>query len=244
MIKIVLNPGHGPKNSGTFDPGAVGPSGTREADVNLAVAKLLQPLLEAAGAEVLMVRDGDLSDVAVFANLAKADYFVSIHCNAAADRKAEGTETYIYSDSSTAKGLAQAIQTAVVGALDTDGRGVRLGPHLYVLRKTTMPALLVELAFISNPTEEQLLGNADVQRRIALAIADAMVAELGLRPAAPKLAEDEIPVHVHGADGGAMQLAGKLIDGVTHLPVRTIAEALGCQVKWQPGQVDVWPATK
>lgn len=242
MIRIVLNPGHGPKNSGVFDPGAVGPGHTREADINLAVANHLQPLLEAAGADVLMVRDGDLSDVAVFANLAKADIFISIHCNGSKNPASAGTETYIYSDSSPAKSLAQAIQAAVVGVSGTADRGVKLGPHLYALRKTTMPALLIELAFISNPTEEQLLGNADVQRRIALAIASAIVAELGLQTT-PKLAEDEIPVYVH-TDTGIAQLAGKLIGGVTYLPARAIAEALGCRVDWQPGRVDVWTGKK
>ena len=82
-MKIVLNPGHGPKSSGVFDPGAVGPAGTREADVNLAVAKLLQPLLEATGAQVPLIRDGDLGDVVSKANASGADYFISIHCNAA-----------------------------------------------------------------------------------------------------------------------------------------------------------------
>lgn len=240
MIRIVLNPGHGPKNSGVFDPGAVGPGRTREADVNLAVANHLQPLLEAAGADVLLVRDGDLADVAAFANVAKADYFISIHCNGSTDSDSSGTETYIYSDGSEAKGLAHAIQTAAVGTLGTTDRGVKIGSHLYVLRKTVMPALLIELAFISNPVEERMLATADTQRRVALAMADAMIAELGLQPVAPGMPKDEIPVHVH-TDTGTAQLAGKLIDGATYLPARVIAEALGCRVDWQPGRVDVWP---
>ena len=238
--KIILNPGHGPKNSGVFDPGAVGPSRIREADVNLAVAKLLKPLLEAAGAQVLLVRDGDLSDVVNTANVSGADYFVSIHCNAAADPAAHGTETYIYSENGKAMSLAKAIQAAVVSALGTTDRGVKVRPGLYVLRKTSMPALLIELAFVSNAAEEQLLAWADKQGEIALAIADAIVEQLGLRSAPAN--DDEVRVYVHGDQ--MQQMSAKLIDGVTYLPARAIAEALGYRVDWQPGQVDVWPAAR
>ena len=183
-MKIVLNPGHGPKNSGVFDPGAVGPAGTREADVNLAVAKLLQPLLEAAGAQVPLIRDGDLADVVARANSAGADYFVSIHCNAASSSAAHGTETYIYRDTSQAKELATAIQAAAVAELGTADRGVKTA-DFYVLRKTAMPALLIELAFISNPAEERLLADQDTQRRVALALADTIIGQLGIAPAEP-----------------------------------------------------------
>ncbi|MEA4893331.1 MAG: N-acetylmuramoyl-L-alanine amidase [Peptococcaceae bacterium] len=238
--KVIINPGHGPKNSGVFDPGAVGPSRIREADVNLAVAKLLKPLLEAAGAQVLLVRDGDLSDVVNTANVSGADYFVSIHCNAAADPAAHGTETYIYSENSKAMSLAKAIQAAAVEALGATDRGVKVRPGLYVLRKTVMPALLIELAFVSNPAEEQILASAGAQNRIALALANAIKEQLGLRPGPDPAADEEIRIFLHGAQ--LVELSGKLIDGTTYLPARVIAEAWGFRVDWQPGRVDVWPA--
>ncbi|MEA4891187.1 MAG: N-acetylmuramoyl-L-alanine amidase [Peptococcaceae bacterium] len=234
--KIILNPGHGPKNSGVFDPGAVGPSRIREADVNLAVAKLLQPLLEAAGAQVLLVRDGDLEDVVNTANAAGADFFVSIHCNAATDPAARGTETYIYSDTSKAKALAGAVQSAVVAALGTADRGVKVRPGLYVLRKTAMPALLIELAFVSNAAEEQLLAAAGIQQRTAFAMAEAMAKQLGLKT--EPAAADEVRVYLHGDQ--VVELSAKLIGGTAYLPARALAEALGYRVDWQPGQVDVW----
>lgn len=91
--KIVLDPGHGGK-----DPGAVGPNGLREKDVVLSLAKRIKPLLEAKGYEVLMTRDSDvfieLKDRARFANINKADLFVSIHTNASKNRKVRGIETY------------------------------------------------------------------------------------------------------------------------------------------------------
>ena len=238
-MKIVLNPGHGPKSSGVFDPGAVGPAGTREADVNLAVAKLLKALLEAAGLETPLIRDGDLGDVVSQANASGADYFISIHCNAASSSAAHGTETYIYKADSQAKKLAEAIQAAAAAELGTADRGVKTA-DFYVLRKTAMPALLIELAFVSNPEEEGLLAAAGTQERIALALADAIIDQLGIDP--EPAADDEIPVTLYGADGTVdIFLTGKMIDGVTYLPARALLEALGYKIDWRPWQVDVWP---
>jgi N-acetylmuramoyl-L-alanine amidase len=91
--RIVLDPGHGGK-----DPGAVGPNGLREKDVVLSLAKRIKPRLEAKGYEVLMTRDSDvfveLKDRARFANMNKADLFVSIHTNASKNRNVRGIETY------------------------------------------------------------------------------------------------------------------------------------------------------
>ena len=91
--RIVLDPGHGGK-----DPGAVGPNGLREKDVVLSLAKRIKPRLEEKGYEVLMTRDSDvfveLKDRARFANINKADLFVSIHTNASKNRNVRGIETY------------------------------------------------------------------------------------------------------------------------------------------------------
>lgn len=233
-MKIILNPGHGPKNTGVFDPGAVGPTGTREADINLAVAQLLKPLLEAAGAEVLVIRDGDLADVVSQANASGGDYFISLHCNSFGEPSAQGTETYVYQADSPAKGLAEAIQAAAVKVLGTADRGIKTADY-YVLRKTAMPALLVELAFLSNPAEEGLLADAGTQQRLALALADAIIENLELRP----VAGDEVQVTLHGEEG-QREFMGRLIDGVTYLPARAVLEALGYRVEWRPGQVEAW----
>ena len=123
--------------------------------------------------------------------------------------------------------------------LGTADRGVRTN-SFYVLRATTMPALLVELAFISNPGEERLLAVAGTQERIALALADAIIDQLGIDP--EPAADDEIPVTLYGADGTVdIFLTGKMIDGVTYLPARALLEALGYKIDWRPWQVDVWP---
>ena len=91
--RVVIDPGHGGRDSG-----AIGPDGTREKDVTLAVAQRLAQDLKAQGLEVFLSRNDDrfvaLEDRASFANHVKADLFISIHCNAARDRKLRGTETY------------------------------------------------------------------------------------------------------------------------------------------------------
>ena len=91
--RVVIDAGHG-----GHDSGAIGPGGTKEKDVTLAIAKKLAEELKQQGLEVLLSRDDDsfvaLEERASFANEAKADLFISIHCNAARDRKLRGTETY------------------------------------------------------------------------------------------------------------------------------------------------------
>jgi len=91
--RVVIDPGHG-----GHDSGAIGPDGTLEKDVTLSVAQKLAQDLKAQGLEVLLTRNDDrfvaLEDRAGFANQVKSDLFISIHCNAARDRKLRGTETY------------------------------------------------------------------------------------------------------------------------------------------------------
>ena len=180
-----------------------------------------------------LIRDGDLGDVVSQANASGADYFISIHCNAASSSAAHGTETYIYKADSQAKKLAEAIQAAAAAELGTADRGVKTA-DFYVLRKTAMPALLIELAFVSNPEEEGLLSDQDIQRRIALTLADTIIDQLGINPGS----DDGVTVAIRGA--ADIILRGKRIDGVTYLPARACLEALGYQVDWEPGRVDAW----
>ena len=86
-----------------------------------------------------------------------ADYFISIHCNASENPQANGTEVYVYSRSSPAFGMAEDIQQQIVSRLGTKDLGVKENTSLYVLRRTSMPAMLVELAFLTNESDAQLL---------------------------------------------------------------------------------------
>jgi len=172
VAKIVLDPGHG-----GHDPGAIGPKGTKEKDVALKVAKLLLTKL-APTAQVTLTRYRDefkeLWERSRYANDINADLFISIHCNAATNRTAHGTETLVYKLGSRAEKLARKIQAKLVAALVTHNRGVKARPELYVLFRTKMPAVLVELAFISNPVEERKLTDPGYQAKAANAIAEAV----------------------------------------------------------------------
>lgn len=171
---IVIDPGHGGS-----DPGAVGPAGLQEKDVTLAVSKKLAAYLcDIADIHLTRWTDKELgpdvnSDLAARANLANsigAELFISIHCNSASSPAANGVETYAYMPGGNGERLARLVQEELVKATGLTNRGVKFARY-YVLRKTAMPAILVELAFISNPQEEALLANPDFQDVCARAIA-------------------------------------------------------------------------
>ena len=180
-MNVFINPGHAP--SGNPDPGAVNEeTGLRECDVALAVGELVANYLDAAGVGVTNVFQCDsLEEICNQANASGADLFISIHCNAAdvADaEEANGTETWACAGSSNGSTLAGCIQSQIVNALGTTDRGVKIATPgvngLYVLTNTDMPAVLVELAFISNPDDEEILANKqdDLARAVARGITD------------------------------------------------------------------------
>ena len=177
-MKIVIDPGHGGK-----DPGAVGPSGIKEANVNLQVALKVAEKLQKAGLSVKLTRTTDtfvdLQPRCDIANSWMADYFVSIHCNAASTPQAHGTETYCYKFGGKGEVLAKAIQAELIAATGRANRGVKTA-NFYVLRCTNMPAVLTEMAFISNPEEERLLASVAYQEKCALAIAKGIGKVIGV----------------------------------------------------------------
>jgi N-acetylmuramoyl-L-alanine amidase len=87
-----------------------------------------------------------------------ADYFISLHANASSIPTASGTEAFVYSTSSQAYPLAVEIVRGVSEATGELNRGVSARPSLYVLRRTAMPATLVELGFITNPVEAEMMA--------------------------------------------------------------------------------------
>jgi N-acetylmuramoyl-L-alanine amidase len=228
MPKGIIDAGHG-----GFDPGAVGPTGVQEKVITLAVAKKAAEVLRGAGVDVLFTRDSDKllagtinADLGMrykIANQAKADVFVSIHCNSAADPKANGTETFYCTGSPAGAKLAEHIQNRLITALGLRNRGVKSATFA-VLRGTNMPAALVELAFISNPTEEGLLETPAFQDKAALAIADGVLDFLNIKPQNAS-ATTKISV-------GGKVLNGMIMDESTWAPVREFANALGYPVSW------------
>ncbi|MDK2820989.1 MAG: N-acetylmuramoyl-L-alanine amidase [Clostridia bacterium] len=177
-MKIVIDPGHGNDPYGQ-DPGAIGPSGVKEKDVNLGISLKLYDLLKDAGVNVYMTRFGDdcpytLSERAFYANDIGANIFISIHSNASINSEASGTSTYFYAPIGTSLGnqreqrlsLARAIQTALLESAGGKDMGIHEA-NFSVLRNTAMPSVLVETAFLSNPVEEQLLTQLSFQNKVA-----------------------------------------------------------------------------
>lgn len=176
-MKVFLNPGHAP--NGRPDPGAVNnETGLRECDVALAVGKAAAHYLNAAGVETELLQSNSLSAICEAANYSDVDIFVSIHCNAAVAEEANGTETWACAGSYRGSMLAKCIQDQIVDALGTTDRGVKIATPgvngLYVLTNTGMPAVLVELGFISNPDDTDILTNAQdaLARAVARGITD------------------------------------------------------------------------
>ena len=168
--KFCVDAGHG-----GADPGA-DYYGLQEKDVNLKVAFRLRDLLVANGAQVLMTRE---SDVAVsitqrwqMANSWGADRFISIHHNAYPnDPSVNGTETLVSVNASQASlELANSVQAELVGEFGLPNRGVKKVSYCGVLNNTTMPAILTEASFMSNPTQSRLLRDDAYLAREAMAI--------------------------------------------------------------------------
>ena len=167
MKRICIDAGHGGK-----DPGAVGRSGLNEKDVNMQVALKVADLLMDRYT-VVMTRTDDqyvsLGKRCDIANQSKSRLFVSIHCNAAENHEANGIETFHYYTSTRGKLFANAIQRGLIALTDRRDRGVKAA-GFQVLRDTSMPAALIELGFITNAEEEQLLQNEEFQNACAKAI--------------------------------------------------------------------------
>ncbi len=176
-MKVFLNPGHAP--GGHPDPGAVNSeSGLRECDVALAVGQSAESYLNAAGVATELLQSDSLEEICETANTSDADIFVSIQCNAAEAEEANGTETWACAGSYRGSVLASCIQSQIVDALDTTDRGVKIAKPgvngLHVLTNTGMPAVLVELAFITNPGDKDILAHDQdaMTRAVARGVTD------------------------------------------------------------------------
>ena len=164
-IRIYIDQGHNPEPPNT---GAVG-NGLREQDITYRVGQELAALLRANGNfDVRLSRPtpdtqigtSNASSLALRvadANTWGADYFISIHTNAAESPQANGSEQLVYRTVGTAYQLAEQIATSLAATTGLRNRGVIARPGLYVLRRTAMPAVLSEIGFISNPSEAALM---------------------------------------------------------------------------------------
>ena len=169
---MVLDPGHGGK-----DPGAIGIGGIREKDIILPIAHRVAAILQQQGIQPIMTRQDDrfisLNGRVQMAERYRATLFVSIHANAINLSRPDvnGIETYYYSSGA---GLAQSIHNSILRSVNIGNRGIRRA-RFYVLRKTSMPAVLVEVGFVTGRYDAPKLSSASFREQMATAIANGIL---------------------------------------------------------------------
>lgn len=191
---IVVDPGHG-----GFDPGAWR-GDIKEKDITLQIAKKLQRHLSEAGAMVVLLRENDddlaadnfsgtvrerkrqdLANRVKKAREAKADLFISVHTNADPSPRWSGAQTFYNAKSETSKMIAETIQDELTRILGNTTRKAKTGSY-YIIDKTEMPAVIVEVGFISNAEEARLLTDSGYQNKVAYAIFSGIVKSQQVEP--------------------------------------------------------------
>ena len=181
LRSVMIDAGHGGNDSGAvgYDDGKIV---AKEKDFNLDVALKVQKILEKYDIEVEMIRQTDIyvdyRQVGSIANDANTSLFVSIHTNSAIAESANGIETWAYLEENASslnglsgKRLAELIQNELIYETGAVDRGVKNGKSLAVIKTTSMPAVLVEMGFISNENDREKLMDDDYRQKIANAIA-------------------------------------------------------------------------
>nr|WP_199332212.1 N-acetylmuramoyl-L-alanine amidase [Fischerella sp. FACHB-380] len=177
-VVIVVDPGHGGK-----DPGAPGIGGLLEKDVVLPIGRRVAAILEQNGYQAILTRDSDyfveLQGRVNIAERANATLFVSIHANSVGQRpEVNGLETYYYDSGYR---LAQVVHNSILSKIGTlKDRGVRKA-RFYVLRKSSMPSILVETGYMTGREDNPRLGNPEYQNRMAEGIAGGILQYLQQR---------------------------------------------------------------
>lgn len=165
-VKIFIDQGHNPQNP---NAGAEG-NGYREQDITYSVGVILAALLlENGNFEVRLSRNSpseilgtsNSTSLAARVNAANswgADIFISLHTNAFSSPSGRGVEAYVFSENSSAFVLGEDIVSELSLITGFPERGVFARPSLYVLKRTYMPSVLVEMGYITNPTEATLMA--------------------------------------------------------------------------------------
>ncbi len=177
---VVIDPGHGGKEPGAVD------NGVYEKNLNLDIALRLEKLLKSKNVNTYLIRDDDkyvgLYERAYIANTLKAELFLSIHNNAY-NSEFHGTET-LYMPGRTnnagfsSKQFSQIIQNNMINDLGTKNRGIVERPGLVVLKATTMPSALAEVAFITNSGDRSKLQSESFRQKAAQSLCDSIVQAL------------------------------------------------------------------
>lgn len=177
---VIIDAGHG-----SPDSGASTPSGTKEKDINLKIAKKLEKILKKNKANVIMTRTDDNSlstsktnnkreDLRTRKSIrdtSNADIFISIHMNHFDDPKYYGAQVFYSESIQQNKELAECIQDNLIKLADpTNNRQVKSSNEIYILKNSQTPSVLVECGFLSNPEEAKKLNDKKYQEKVAWAI--------------------------------------------------------------------------
>lgn len=172
---IALDPGHGGE-----DVGMTG-GGTAEKQVTLDICSKLKVMLESQGCQVVMLREDDTrlpkEERVQSANASGADLLVSVHCGYSEDTSASGAISHYKKDSKQSAYLAKMIEDALVKESGASNGGTQEGDYS-IVSNTDMPAVLVEVGYISNDAEAQSLGDDNYQNDIAKGIAKGIIMSL------------------------------------------------------------------
>jgi N-acetylmuramoyl-L-alanine amidase len=180
---IILDPGHGGP-----DGGAVGKNGTVEKDISLEICLVLRDYLQEAGALVIMTRETDkdlakngtrglryrkgedLRERLELINSSGADLFISIHLNAIPSPKWSGAQTFYHPSIDESEKVSIFIQDEIRKNLENTNRLAKPINGIYLLRGAKIPGALVEVGFLSNPNESEMMKSASYQRKVAASI--------------------------------------------------------------------------
>jgi N-acetylmuramoyl-L-alanine amidase len=173
---VLIDAGHG-----GFDPGKVTDSQKFEKDINLEISLKLQKYLEQGGAYVITTRtidealgsskSSDMESRKYIANTQNADIMVSIHQNSFPDKSVKGAQVFYYNKSDNSKVLAESIQTQIHTFVDYSNKNkAQPNSNYYLLKKTTIPAVIIECGFMTNPSELSKLLDDHYQSKLAWAV--------------------------------------------------------------------------
>lgn len=185
MRTLVIDAGHG-----GFDGGAIGSNGTTEQDINLSIAKRVQLLSAFFGVQTAMtredtnaldydasrsIRDNKITDIRAREQIVKSTanpVFLSIHLNKFSDAQYHGAQVFYSTNHAGSCALAELLQDTLIRGCDpTNTRQAKpADQNIYLMKALDCPAVIVECGFLSNPTEEALLGDLEYHKKLAASI--------------------------------------------------------------------------
>jgi len=182
---LVIDAGHG-----GFDGGAVGANGTAEQDINLSIARKVQELSIFFGVDTSMtridenalnydpsrpIRENKAADIKAreqCVNSVLNPVFLSIHLNKFSDPQYHGAQVFYSPNHAGSLALAESIQSALIDGCDSENhrQAKRAESSIYLMKRLTCPAVIVECGFLSNPSEEKLLCDINYHKKLAACI--------------------------------------------------------------------------